>query len=114
MNAYIFAGLRKDDVTELKLKKSTLLQNIEDVIKSNGGRYRLAEKIENEWMKYTVKLPSQKTVRHTWTEEEDKYLVENYKRFQDWQLANRLNTSKGDISRRLGFFYTIGLPRRFK
>lgn len=116
ISAYVFPGLKKPD--------TPLFKSIQLIISENGGAIRLAEKIENEWLKtrhfgglkWNRKHKQKKErVFMRYSEIEDQTIIDNYKLLSATKIVALLhNRSKYSIHLRVIHLKKTGLINYYK
>ena len=92
--------------------KSQLFFDIQAMIADNGGRFKLATEIENEWLNnYHIHLKTKQNPYYSHLEIE--YIKANYKEVSYKELAAHLDRSIGSINIILWSLYKKGLPYKY-
>lgn len=102
INDKIFPGLSQP--------KTPLFFDIQAMIAENGGRLRLAEKLEAEWLKtYTYKPPKKERKVFQYIKSENDFLIENYQKSECREMAVKLGRSVFSVRARIFVMRTKGI-----
>ena len=102
MTHLIFPGLSEP--------KTPLFFDIQAMVAENGGRLRLAEKLEAEWLKtYTYKPPKKERKVFQYVKSENDFLIENFDNLLFSEMADKLGRSIFSVRARIFVLRRKGL-----